>query len=53
VVTLGRPDQVICPVRAVLRHMVVRNAGKAPFFRIEGAVDLTRKGFIVRIQESL
>ncbi len=53
VVTLGRTDQEICPVKAVLKHMAVRKAGKGPFFRTEGAAGLTRKVFVSEVKKAL
>ncbi len=53
VVTLGRTDQEICPVKAVLKHMAVRKAGKGPYFRTEGAAGLTRKVFVSEVKKDL
>ena len=49
---VGRTDNRLCPVTAILSYMVERGAGSGPF-RFQDGQPLTRARFVTRVKEAL
>jgi hypothetical protein len=52
-VYVGRTENTLCPVTAVLRYMVARGQGSGPFFKFENGNPLTRMKFVDKVKEAL
>jgi hypothetical protein len=50
---IGKTDNSLCPVSAVLSYMVERGADRGPFFRFQDGKPLTRVRFVTKIKEAL
>ena len=50
---VGRADNRLCPVTAILSYMVERGAGSGPFFRFQDGRPLTRPRFVTKVKEAL
>lgn len=50
---VGRTENSLCPVTAVLHYMVARGPGAGPFFRFENGNPLTRTKFVEKVKEAL
>ena len=52
-VFLGRTDDDLCPVSALLAYLVVRGVAPGPLFRFQDGRFLTKKLFIERVRMGL
>lgn len=53
-VYLGRTDNKLCPVSAVVAHLAIHHKlGVGPFFRFQFRTALTRASFVNRVREAL
>ena len=52
-VFVGRTDQELCPVAAVLAYLAIRGAAPGPLFRFQDGRPLTKDRFITRVREAL
>lgn len=52
-VYVGRTDNALCPVTAVLTYMTARGQGPGPLFVFQNGTPLTRARFVVRLREAL
>lgn len=50
---IGRADNRLCPITAILSYMVERGAGPGPFFRFQDGRPLTRARFVTKVKEAL
>ena len=50
---VGKTENELCPVTAVLSYMVARGAGPGPFFRFQDGKPLTRMRFVSKVKDSL
>ena len=53
-VYLGRTDNKLCPVSAVVAHLAIHHKlGIGPFFRFQFGIALTRASFVNRVRQAL
>ena len=50
---VGKTENELCPVTAVLSYMVARGDGPGPFFRFQDGKPLTRARFASKVKETL
>ena len=50
---MGRTDNDLCPVAAVLAFMALRGPGPGPFFRFSDGKPLTRSRLVAKLKESI
>ena len=50
---IGRTDNDLCPVAAVLAFMALRGPGPGPFFHFRDGKPLTRSGLVTKLKESI
>ena len=50
---LGRTENDLCPVTAVLAYMVKRGSGPGPFFRFTSGASLTRAKLVIEVKKAL
>ena len=50
---IGRTDNDLCPVAAVLAFMALRGPGPGPFFRFRDGKPLTRSRLVTKLKESI
>lgn len=50
---VGRTDNELCPVSAVLAYMTRRGAGSGPLFQFQDGTPLTQTRFVVEIRKAL
>ena len=50
---VGKTENELCPVTAVLSYMVARGDGPGPFFRFQDGKLLTRARFVSKVKETL
>lgn len=50
---IGRTDNDLCPVAAVLAFMALRGPGPGPFFRFRDGKPLTRPRLVAKLKESI
>ena len=53
VATLPRTGLDVCPVKAVLKYMVVRGPGPGPFFKWKNGKGLSRTAFVKEVKLAL
>ena len=52
-IAVGRTDNELCPVSAVLAYMTRRGPGAGPLFRFQDGTPLTQARFVVEIRKAL
>ena len=50
---VGRTDNWLCPVTAVLSYLVARGSGPGPLFKWEDGRFLTREAFVAAVRKAL
>ena len=52
-VYIGRTENKLCPVTAVLAYLKSRGAGKGPLFQLQNGRPLTRARFVIEVKKAL
>ena len=52
-IVIGRTDNPICPVTAMMAYLAVRGMNQGPLFRCQDGSPLTRDSFVQRVKQTL